>query len=669
MINIPQQSARKLIQPNNSDLFGNIYVTKNITFDDAGYLKLSHSPRAAMDENVDGDFEVPAVILWDGSGYFVQTWDDPFLAGSEILGSYPAQITTANFPVGTAKAGAAWFGGLMAVSENADLTYYTPGGGTYTDTNISLTNTSGSQHQVVNFLSLSAMAVADVNTVKLYGTPLSATPTLLTTLTISADFFITGMCYFNQNLYIATQNRYGGHAYMYVWNGLGTAANQVYEVDSNFIFDLCVHKNGIYLLSGNGSLLKFNGGGFTMVAAFPLFFTDQSLADETNISMYKNIMKSNGDLLYINFSNYNNNKRLVDMPDGIWCYDEEVGLYHRYSNSISLVISEVVANVNVNVTTNVITLTATVPVTGTEVYFLQSFGLTPLVDNTKYFVIKLTANTFKLATTKANAIAGTAIDLLVVSGNNTFVFFPNIDYGATMSTGRSSAVSVIERPVAYTQYGTDVLWGGEANKRTISGGDDHLYTVSSGVESRGYFVTPKIFSSNITDTFNDFILKFSPLTSELDKIIIKYRTYDDMRKYIYITEWQVTWTSSTTFTTTQIDFANAVVGNEVEFLSGAAGGLLAHITAISESSGTYTVTIDETYDDYTSGDKSYVVFRNWKKFKTITYGDNSAGQYFLQEQLGATGKFLQLKIELRGIGVRIEELLVDNVYRLPAKSK
>jgi hypothetical protein len=189
------------------------------------------------------------------------------------------------------------------------------------------------------------------------------------------------------------------------------------------------------------------------------------------------------------------------------------------------------------------------------------------------------------------------------------------------------------------------------------------------VSARGYYISPKIVSTEITDDFDLVTLKFSPFYDDTCKIIVKYRTVDDMVQYINLSDWEMTWTSNTTFTSTETGWADAVVGNEVNVLKGAAGGLLAHITAISENAGTYTVTIDESYADYVSGDIGYAVFRNWIKWKTIEYGDSNAEQGYLAEHIGASGKFLQLKIELRGVSTRIEELLVDNVFRLPAKDK
>ena len=73
MTNIPNQQTKQWKQGNASDLMGNISVTKNITFDNKGYLRLSGSPRAVIDESTT-DFNNPAVILpFDGS-YLTQTW-------------------------------------------------------------------------------------------------------------------------------------------------------------------------------------------------------------------------------------------------------------------------------------------------------------------------------------------------------------------------------------------------------------------------------------------------------------------------------------------------------------------------------------------------------------------------------------------------------------------
>lgn len=671
MVNIPNQQTRQWKQGNDSDLTGNISVTKNITFDNKGYLRLSGSPRAVINESTN-NFGNPAVILpFDGS-YFTQTWDSPFIINLEPLSTIPTAFTDSLGTVGGGvQSDAVWFGGKMPFTDENSVSYYDPtlgAGLRVVDTNISLTNTSGSQHSLVGMLSLAAIAVADVNSVKIYNNPLSVTPVLANTLQILSDYIITGMVYFNQQLYVGTKHNYSGKACLFVWNGQGSAAQQAYEVDSNIIFSICVHKDSVVLLTGDGALLRFNGGGFTVLDTFPIYHTNRVLTDVLNIGMYKNIMKSNGDVIYILFTDQENaSQKMTNQPDGIWCYDDTVGLYHKYSLSNSMVYTETILTSKVDTGTGIITVT-TAPVTGTEVYYRKGSSLIGgLTDETKYFVIKLTGTTIKLATTKANALAGTAITLTSTGHNSQqLVFFPNTDFGATYLK-RTMSLGIISIPQGNPQYGYDLIWGGEVTPRILTGSDGMLGSISVGTESRGYFITPKITSQNITDKFNLVTLKFSPMQSELDKIILKYRTVDDMRETIDLANWTGTWTSTTTFTSTETNLANTSIGDEVEILSGAGGGILAHITDISSNAGTYTITIDETFSNYVAGDKCKFVTRNWTKWKTIAQGDNNAEKGFISENIGATGKFIQLKIELRGVKTRVEELSIDNKYHLPSK--
>jgi len=673
MITIPNQQSKSWRQANNSDLQGNLSVTKNITFDKEGYLQLSNRAVPVYDETSNEDFNNVASIAYnDAFGYVAQTWDEPWEIDSRILKEVPQIITSGANISGDIQSDLVWFDRKLVNTRASGVSYYDPflsGSDKWVNTNINLTNTSQSQHPAVNFVSLSQLAIGDVFQVKLYSSPLTATPVLTTTLTISRDFQITGMCYFNQNLYIATMHRYGGHAYMFVWNGQGSAAQSAYEVDSNIIFSITAHRDSIVLLTGNGSLLRFNGSGFTMLDAFPIFYTDRALTDEANINLYKNVLKSNGDLLYILFHD-ENSKTITSQPQGIWCYDENVGLYHRYSLSNSTARFLNVTAASVNVTSDEITVT-NAPPTGTELFFTSDTDntLVPLVSDTKYYVINVASNKIKLATSRENAFDGVAIDLISTLGTLvSFTVFNQVDYGQ-FYTNRVMSLYVIERPLLNTQYGTDLLWGAELYNREDGSNDSYLGTVSDNLESRGYFITPKINSSNITDTFNKVTLKFSPMLSELDKIIIKYRVTDDRLEEVILNGggWTANWTGVNTFTTTQTDFSRAKIGDEIEVLRGAAGGLLAHITNITVNSGTYTVTIDENFSAYTTGDESKIIFRNWKKWKTIEHGDTNALKGYISEAINATGKFIQMKIELRGLQVRVEELSIDNKYHLPSK--
>lgn len=674
MITIPNQSSRVWQQLNSTDLLGNMFVTKNLTFDKQGYVTLSYSPRAVVNQATANFNNVAAMIHNEDYSYFVATWDSAFTVNDAPLSAAPSLIATAGVPTTDIQTGVDYANALLVVSQDTDVDFYDASSNTWTDTDITLSNTSAGQHPVVLMLSLNAIAIANINTVGLYdATSFDATPNLITTLTIPANLKITQMIYHNQNLFIATKNTVGGKAAMYVWNGQGTAAQQAYQVNCNQIFAIEPHKDEIFALLSNGSLVKFTGGGFSFVAGFPIYYTDMSLTDYTNVNMYKDIMKSNGEVLYINFSNNQNvANSITSQPDGVWCYDEKVGLYHRYSNSNSVVNQQAIGTASVNITTNQVTVASPAFVTGTEVYYKSGGGtaIGGLTDETKYYVIKIDATHIQLATTYANAIAGTNIDL-TGTGNafQSMVFFPNVDFGAFYAA-RPTSVLTIDIPNSTRQYGTDVLWGSEVFRRDNSGDYGTLLTASLGVGSRGYMITPKIYSRDVTNNYDQFTMKWSPFTSDIDKIIIKYRTVDDMVDVVNLSSnYSITWTSTTTFTTTGTVWADASVGDEVEILQGAGGGLLAHITAISSLAGTYTVTLGDSYPDYTSGDIGKAIFRNWTLWKTITPSSSEAALNYISEHLGLSGQFLQLKVELRGVQTQIIEMLVDDVFRLPAQDK
>jgi hypothetical protein len=661
MINLPNEN-KQWSQPNNSDLFGNVYATKNINFDDEGYLKLSGSPRAIQNEGIDGDIDNSSFISFFDGEYFTQTWDSPYTFTN--LSVVPSKVTLSNAPVGGIGVGGTWFNGKFIVSERTDVKFFTTGGTGWTDTDVTLTNTSQAQHPVVTFVSQAGWAVADVNTVKLYG-DISATPTIVETLTIPSDYMITSMVYFNQQLYIGTRHTQGGKAVLYIWSGVGTAAQQAFETDSFIIHDVTTFQDSVILLSSSGALYRFNGSGFTPLAYFPVFHTPYTLADYQNIALYHNCLKTNDDVVYINFTYQESKDVWLNQPAGVWCYDPKIGLYNKYSLPISNAVrSGAILTSSVNTTTNQITVPSA-PITGTQCIFNE--GSSPLLAGLKhkevYYVIKIDATKIQLADSYSNALAGIAINLTGTGNNFQFItFFPDVDFGQFIGF-RPMAILPMTQTETNPEYAIDLMWSSEMVRRNASTATGYLGTVSEVLNARGYFITPKIFSQETTDHLNNLVLKYAPL-KDGEKIIIKYRTIDDGKDKIVSDDWDMTWTSTTTFTTTETGWADAVVGDEVEVLRGAGAGLLAHITAITENAGTYTITIDETFDQYTTGDIGIAIFRNWTKFLTLTSDDTDG---FIERQLDVQGKFIQIKVELRGKGVKIEEIKIDNQYLLPSR--
>ncbi len=130
------------------------------------------------------------------------------------------------------------------------------------------------------------------------------------------------------------------------------------------------------------------------------------------------------------------------------------------------------------------------------------------------------------------------------------------------------------------------------------------------IQKYGYFVTTKIYSGSIDDSWGQISLRFKKLLAASDSIVIKYRTTD-----LAPSEVTITWTSTSGFTSTG-DLSAYGVGDEVEVIQGKGSGKCAHITAISVNAGTYTVTLDDTFTGASSG-TAKARLQKWTKLASI----------------------------------------------------
>jgi len=218
------------------------------------------------------------------------------------------------------------------------------------------------------------------------------------------------------------------------------------------------------------------------------------------------------------------------------------GAQQTYADSVGTAyeasLAATIATADVNTTTDVITETAHNFVTGQPVTYDDGGGaaMTGLVDNAVYYVIKLTANTFKVATTLANALAGTAINI-TGTGNNAQSFTPiitasfvalngsvarvklSIAQGATLNTLLADEVN-FEQSVGATcvfSAPSDIAWvtcgTGISSERTMkiealqredcNGGDRlaDLTSILSGVKGIKINTLTKIAGTNCADDY------------------------------------------------------------------------------------------------------------------------------------------------------------------------
>jgi hypothetical protein len=191
--------------------------------------------------------------------------------------------------------------------------------------------------------------------------------------------------------------------------------------------------------------------------------------------------------------------------------------------------------------------------------------------------------------------------------------------------------------VQYFLNGDDATDGGTTSDRLYG---IFINDTQNLIGKVGYFVTTKIDSQNVTEVWQRCYAIYKNLLNESDRIVIKYRV-----KEVDPIEVRVSWTSETVLTSTE-DLSTIQIGDEVEITQGTGGGQIEHITAISEESGTYTVTLENAVTGATGDSRAR--FQKWKKIKTIT---NHATNFDFAEIGGAGAPWIQLKCVMYFTGV------------------
>lgn len=161
------------------------------------------------------------------------------------------------------------------------------------------------------------------------------------------------------------------------------------------------------------------------------------------------------------------------------------------------------------------------------------------------------------------------------------------------------------------------------------------------VQKKGYFVTGIIEADEIEEKFNRIWAKYKRFLNANDKVVFKYRNFEE--EPVTAT---ITWVSTTSFTTpTDITAYGVIsdtgVGYEVEVLQGTGSGSTAHITNIT-GSGPYTVTIDETITGVTSG-TAIARFQKWIKIGEVPYSVGSIKQWEQLEINNSNDTQIQIK--------------------------
>lgn len=215
-------------------------------------------------------------------------------------------------------------------------------------------------------------------------------------------------------------------------------------------------------------------------------------------------------------------------------------------------------------------------------------------------------------------------------------------FGGRSSSGRSDLICGARY---YTDATTDTF--GIFIKAPFP--TDNATTTES--KKYGYFVTQWIPATNIRDSWKKIALRYKKLLNSSDRIILKSRVTESDPTYI-----DITWVNTTSFTTTTD--VSAMVGYEVEVLQGTGSGKCSHITAVT-GSGTYTVTVDETYTGVTTGTAKARV-QAWKKLLSVA--DQNSESKVISTLLVSERLQLKVCMEFTGNNELHEVIIVNSAY-------
>ena len=664
MIIIPDQTTKDFQQRNTSDTLGNIWVSKNMDYNDDGYIKLNERVTALIqnDSNFGAVTSIVSGTLSSGSfAYYIMTSGYPYSVTGD--GTYTS-LDGAGHTGSIYNDGVIWQG-KWYISQTSSLASYN---GTTWTTGIGSLGGASIFHPLCVNEGLNYIAIGENNTVLQYDSSFNSK----TTLTIPSTYEVRRILYNNSNYYIFTKNKYGGDSVMFIWDGTTSTAQYGFTIPNcTWAFSAVIYKGTPTLISSNGQLLRFNGAGFEELAHLPVTRTSSIWYDGSGVSTGKvsaRGMVVRGDFIYINldgsisgFETY-----LQNQPSGVWIYDPNTGLYHAGAPTL---VQSYTKNGTADSTTDIITFSDPVPSTGQRILFradiYSGFGLSSIPKF--YYAIKQTSTTLKLATTYDNAIAGTAVDLTASGTCGSFIWHLDNDFAQTLSSapypGAIALVAEGDTQVSSNKNMTasKVIFGFSCDDASFSSTIKGLYSFTLG-ENRGYFVTQKIFSNDIKDSWPKIFLKFNSVFTAYDKAIIKYRADDRLvgSQFTMSTSTGVLWIDSRCFSTAG-DMSEVMVGDEIEIISGAGSGCLAHVYQISVAdAGRYLVILDEDIPNITAGNYSSVIASNYHKLQNGTATYTNTDQ-FIETFASDKSKWIQFKVELRGISKPyFEELQIVN---------
>jgi len=294
----------------------------------------------------------------------------------------------------------------------------------------------------------------------------------------------------------------------------------------------------------------------------------------------------------------------------------------------------------------------------TSILTLSSFNMHPngsaIIDELPHFLMSACLRDTSGTTSIGNeyhTVAGIFCYDPEIGLYNRFPIVASIDetlgFGSEIkTTGQMGALIAAPSPGTKFLASAKVWNDTEGYPASVIFSDDNARTLAS----RGRFVLNPFYGT-AKDLWQKVEILGKRLKNSSDRILLKYRLEKSGTKPFKAS---VIFSSSTSFTSTDTNFQYAEAGDLVLLAYDYGGNESAHISAISYSNPTYTVTLDETIAGFLPAMANVVRVDNFKRLGTISNQKTDYHDISLKNTEGSHTFWLM--VELRAAAGSVVEL-------------
>lgn len=348
--NLQPPNSGKVTQFNNSNILGDLWASFNIDLsENEGAFRIGkrlYINTSTADVTEITGYPVGFAVL--GSTKFTVAGASGTGYAFSNASNYPsagtfAKITAANSP----SACDCTYSDLIVSNDNLYVTTASNSVHQYNgNTSAWSTFTAGasdssSAHMLTSYGGRTYMTRAGSSIISWDSVPTVATSGQYTlTLTNTDSNIITFMRAASNRIWIGTVNTLGGKGYIYEWDGSLTQPTKSYRLESSGALSCVVMNDVPYVIDTNGALLAWNGGTFKKLTQLNrrrnrLLWNPLSRKNDRFI--HPNGMSVINGKIHIFIDGRNNDGSSTaatqeeTIPSGVYEYDENKGLVHKYS--------------------------------------------------------------------------------------------------------------------------------------------------------------------------------------------------------------------------------------------------------------------------------------------------------------------------------------------------